>query len=187
MMQKIPLRDLFTIFLRIGGFTFGGGYAMLPLIERELVEERKWLQETEFIDIIAVVQGIPGIIAINSSLFIGYKLRGIRGALTAAAGISLPSIIIISLIAQVLLDLQYNPVITAIFTGIRACVVALIFWAGYKMGKKAIINASSLLYTALMIIGMLVFKIHPIALIILSGLIGVIVNTRSKEFSYDNN
>lgn len=186
-MEKIRLRDLFYIFLRIGGFTFGGGYAMLPLIEKELVEERKWLTEKEFLDIFAVIQGIPGIIAVNSSLFIGYKLRGIPGALTSVMGISLPSIIIITLIAQSLLNLQYNPYVNAIFTGIRAAVVVLIFWAGFKMGKKAIIDYKSIFYTVGMMAGLLFFNIHPIILIGLAGIIGIIHNQVTKEKTYDTN
>jgi chromate transporter len=183
--MKIRLIDLFLIFLRIGGFTFGGGYAMLPLIEKELVEERKLLTDQEFLDIIAVIQGIPGIIAFNSSLFIGYRLRGIIGALTAATGISLPSIVIISLIAKTLLTIQNNPQVISVFTGIRACVVVLIFWAGLRMGKKAIDNSFSLLYTLGMIIGMLFFNIHPIFLIIMAGLIGILIH--GKEMRLKDN
>lgn len=186
-MQKIRLRDLFLIFLRIGGFTFGGGYAMLPLIEKELVEERKWLSGQDFLDIIAVIQGIPGIIAINSSLFIGYKLRGILGALSCVLGISLPPIFIITLIAEFLLNLQHNALIVSLFTGIRACVVVIIFWAGYRMGKKAIISYKSLFYTVGMVIGMMVFKLHPIILIGLAGIIGIFTNTESKELNHDHN
>ncbi|MGM0501012.1 MAG: chromate transporter [Bacillota bacterium] len=174
-MNKIKLQKLFLIFLEIGGFTFGGGYAMLPLLEEELVVERNWLTEEEFLDIFAIVQGIPGIIAINSSLFIGYKLQGIAGALTAVAGISLPSIVIITLITEWLLNLQHNIYITGIFMGIRTAVVILILWAAYKMGSKAIIEAKSLLYTGAMIIGVLYFKLSPIILIAAAGIIGIIL------------
>ncbi len=183
--MKIRLVDLFLIFLRIGGFTFGGGYAMLPLIEKELVEERKLLTDQEFLDIIAVIQGIPGIIAVNSSLFIGYRLRGITGALTAALGISLPSVIIISLIARTLLTIQNNPQVISVFTGIRACVVVLILWAGLRMGKKAIYNPFSLLYTIGMIIGMLYFNVHPIFLIILAGLTGILTSSKKGSVKDD--
>ncbi|WP_018248570.1 chromate transporter [Orenia marismortui] len=173
-MNKIRLKELFSIFLRIGGFTFGGGYAMLPLIEKEFVEDKKLLSEDEFIDIIAIVQGIPGIIAINSSLFIGYKLRGIFGALISALAMSLPSIVIIISIAQLLLNLKDNSVLNSLFTGIRSAVVVLIFWAGYRMGKKAINNYTSILYTFGMLVGVLYFKISPIILIIIAGVIGAI-------------
>lgn len=184
-LKKVRLRELFYIFLRIGGFTFGGGYAMLPLIEKEFVEEREWLKAQEFLDIFAVVQGIPGIIAVNSSLFIGYKLRGIPGALASVLGISLPSIIIISLIVQPFLYLQNNPYVNAIFGGIRACVVMLILWAGFKMGKKAIVDYISVLYTLGMIVGMLVFNIHPIFLIGLAGIIGVLSTGGKTKEVYD--
>lgn len=185
--KKIGLFELFKVFFSIGGFTFGGGYAMLPLIERDLVEKRKLLTDQEFLDILAVVQGIPGIIAINSSLFIGYKLRGIPGALCSVLGVSLPSIIIITLIAQTLLNIRENPLVISIFSGIRACVVVLIFWAGFKMSKKAIINNTSYLYTAGMIIGMLILKVHPIFLIIAAGIIGILTNGKKKELQNDTN
>jgi len=185
-MKKIKLRELFTTFMRIGGFTFGGGYAMIPLIEKELVEEKKLLTEEEFIDIIAVVQGIPGVVAINSSLFIGYKLRGILGALISALGISLPSVLIILSIAQLLLNLQENQWVEALFKGVRSAVVVLIFWAGYKMSKKAIINYTSLIYTFAMILGILVFKFHPILLIGLAGVVGIMTSiNETKEYNDD--
>ena len=180
-MKQIKLSKLFRIFLEIGGFTFGGGYAMLPLLETELVEKQNYLTDEEFLDIFAIVQGIPGIIAINSSLFIGYKLRGVLGALTAVTGISLPSIIIITLITEPLLNLEHNFYITGILMGIRTCVVVLIFWAAYRMGKKAIVNAISILYTLGMIIGILYFNLSPIILIAAAGLLGIIFNQGVKE------
>lgn len=184
--KKIGLIELFLLFLRIGGFTFGGGYAMLPLIEKEMVMDKKLLTEQEFLDIIAVIQGIPGIIAVNSSLFIGYKLRGIPGALFAVTGMSLPSILIISLIAQTLLNIRGNSMVISIFLGIRACVVVLIFWAGFRMSKKAIIDKTSYLYTLGMIVGLMLLKIHPIIMIILAGVIGIITNKPHKELQNDN-
>lgn len=183
-MEDIKLSKLFRIFLEVGGFTFGGGYAMLPILEKELVEKKEWLSDEEFLDIFAIVQGIPGIIAINSSLFIGYKLRGILGALTAVSGISLPSIVIISLITEPLLNLQQNQYVTGIFMGIRVCVVILIFWAGFKMGKKAILRYTSILYTLAMLIGILYFDLSPIILIIAAGIIGLITN-QDKEYNDD--
>ena len=183
-MEDIKYSKLFRIFLEVGGFTFGGGYAMLPLLETELVEKREWLTNEEFLDIFAIVQGIPGIIAINSALFIGYKLKGILGALTAVAGISLPSIVIISLITEPLLNLQHNQHVSGIFMGIRVCVVVLIFWAGFKMGKKAIIEYKSIFYTLGMLIGILSFDLSPIILIAAAGIIGLIT-TRDKEYNND--
>ncbi len=186
-MDKISLSDLFQVFLKIGGFTFGGGYAMLPLIEEEFVERRELIKEEEFIDMIAVIQGIPGIIAINSSLFIGYRLRGIMGALTSALAMSLPSVIIITLIANILLHIHDNQIVLAVFSGIRATVVVLIFWAGYRMSKKAIINRWSLLYTFGMVVGMLVLKVHPIILILSAGIISIILSGELKEGNNDLN
>lgn len=185
--KSICLYELFIIFLRIGGFTFGGGYAMLPLIEKELVEDRQLLSNKEFLDIIAVVQGIPGIIAVNSSLFIGYKLKGIFGALSSVAGITIPSILIITMIAQTLIDIREYEIVISIFSGIRACVVMLIFWAGFKMSRKAIINKTSYLYVIGMIIGMMLFKVHPIFLIALAGIIGILTNKEIEGPLHDIN
>ncbi len=179
-MKKIKLRELFIIFLKIGGFAFGGGYAMLPLIEEELVIDKKLLSEEEFIDILAIIQGIPGVIALNSSLFIGYKLRGLLGALISVLGVILPSILIITAIANILLKVQGNFLVDSVFSGIRSAVAVLIFWAGYKMSKKAITNYTSIFYTLFMIVGIAVFKIHPIILIIITGAIGIITTSISS-------
>ncbi|MFW5999577.1 MAG: chromate transporter [Halanaerobiaceae bacterium] len=173
-MNKKRLRDLFIIFFRIGGFTIGGGYAMLPLIERELVLERGWLSEKEFLDIFAIIQGIPGVIAVNSALYIGYKLEGISGAISAGAGMSLPPVLIIFLVIRLFFQARGLPVFEAFFSGIRSCVVVLIFWAGYRMGKKAVVSGKSIFYTLGMIVGLEVFNLHPIILIIIAGLAGLI-------------
>ncbi|MGM0502875.1 MAG: chromate transporter, partial [Bacillota bacterium] len=111
-------------------------------------------------------------------------LKGILGALTAVTGISLPSIVIISLITEPLLNLQHNQYINGVFMGIRVCVVVLIFWAGFKMGKKAIIEARSILYTLGMLVGVLYFNLSPIVLIAVAGVIGLIIN-RDKEYNHD--
>ncbi|MFW6238410.1 MAG: chromate transporter [Halanaerobiales bacterium] len=179
------LRTLFIIFFRIGGFTIGGGYAMLPLIERELVIERGWLTEEEFLDIFAIIQGIPGVIAVNSSLYIGYKLEGIPGALSAGAGMSLPPVLIIFLIIRLFFQARGLPLFEAFFSGIRASVVVLIFWAGYRMARKALISRRSIFYTLGMIVGLKVFNLHPIILIIMAGVAGLIFAEGKEEKTDD--
>jgi len=113
------LLKLFWIFFKIGAFTFGGGYAMIPLIEREMVEKQKWLSDDEIIDMFAVAESIPGAIAINTSTFIGYKVAGYWGAIVAMFGVALPSFLIITIIAAVFSQFQDLPLVKAAFEGIR--------------------------------------------------------------------
>lgn len=120
--------NLFLTFFKIGSFTFGGGWAMISIIEREVVVRHKWLERTEFLDLLAVAQSLPGILAVNIAVVVGDKLRGLRGSIAAAAGTILPSFLIILLIAMFLTPetITSNPTLTAIFKGIRPVVVALI-------------------------------------------------------------
>lgn len=124
-----PMQRLSTIFfsfLKIGLFTFGGGYAMLPLIEQELIVKRKWIEQREFLDLLTLAQSVPGPIAVNTSVFVGYKVRGLRGAAAALLGSVLPSFIIILVIALFFAGIRHNPVVDAAFKGMRPAVVALI-------------------------------------------------------------
>ena len=127
-MTKSILFQLFSSFFRIGAFTFGGGWAMISLIEREIVDKRKWIDRPEFLDLLAVAQSLPGILAVNISVVVGDKLRGLRGSLAAAGGTILPSFMIILAIAMFLTPetITSSPTLTAIFKGIRPVVVALI-------------------------------------------------------------
>lgn len=129
--------QLFWSFFKIGAFTFGGGYAMIPLIQREVVERKKWLGESEFMDMLAIAQSVPGPIALNTAVFVGNKKRGVRGSLFSSLGIILPSFIIILLIALVFTEFKNNPGVERVFKGIRPAVVALIAAPLWKMGKAA--------------------------------------------------
>lgn len=120
------LRTIFLSFFKIGLFTFGGGYAMLPLIEQELIVKRKWIERKEFLDLLTLAQSVPGPIAVNTSVFVGYKVRGLRGAAAALLGTVLPSFVIILAIAVFFADIRHNPVVDAAFKGMRPAVVALI-------------------------------------------------------------
>ena len=118
--------ELFLVFFKIGAFTFGGGYAMIPLIRNEVVKKKRWLNDNEFMDMLAIAQSIPGPIALNTALFVGNKRLGFKGSLFSAAGIILPSFIIILLIAILFSQFSDNPIVERIFKGIRPAVVALI-------------------------------------------------------------
>ena len=132
--------EAFGIFFKIGAFTIGGGYAMVPLIENEIVTKRKWIAQEDFIDLLAISQSAPGILAVNISIFIGYKLRGIRGSIITALGTILPSFIIILAIALFFHSFKDNPIVERIFKGIRPAVVALIAAPTFTMGRSAKIN-----------------------------------------------
>jgi len=132
--------EAFRTFFRIGMFTLGGGYAMIPIIEAEVVDKHKWVSKEEFLDLIAIAQSCPGVFAINISIFIGYKLCRLRGALATALGTALPSFIIILLIAMFFHRFQDNPVVESIFKGIRPAVVALIAVPTFNLAKSANIS-----------------------------------------------
>lgn len=121
-----PLFTLFWSFFKIGLFTFGGGYAMIPLIRREVIDRRNWIAERDFLDLLTLAQSAPGPISLNTSVFVGYKMRGYAGAAASILGVVVPSFVIILLIVLLFADIRYNPVVDAAFKGMRPAVVALI-------------------------------------------------------------
>lgn len=129
------LGTIFGSFFKIGLFTFGGGYAMIPLIERELITKRKWIEAKDFLDLLTLAQSVPGPIAVNTSVFVGYKVRGLRGAAAALLGTVLPSLVIILVIAAFFADIRHNPVVEAAFKGMRPAVVALILWPVLSLSR----------------------------------------------------
>ena len=141
--------DLFMTFCRIGGLTFGGGYAMLPMLQKEVVESRQWVTEEELLDYYAVGQCTPGIIAVNTATFIGYKQRGILGAISATAGVVFPSLIIIMAIAAFLENFTEILWVQHAFNGIRVAVCVLILSAVMKLWKSSVVNKISVLIVAL--------------------------------------
>jgi len=146
---------LFTTFFKIGAFTFGGGYAMVPLIQREAVENNKWITDEDILEIIAIAESTPGPIAINSATFVGYRTCGVLGAACATFGVVLPSFVVILVIASVLREFQQIKAVQYAFNGIRAGVLALLFkalWAMFKKSPKGwaayVVIAGSFLLTA---------------------------------------
>lgn len=130
------LKELFLVFMKIGAFTIGGGYAMIPLIKNEL-DKRKWIGEDELPDIIALAQSAPGILAVNVSIFAGYKIKGLKGSIAATLGSTLPSFLIILAIAMAFTNFKDNPTVISIFKGIRPVVVALIASPMISMARKS--------------------------------------------------
>lgn len=150
----VSLWSIFAAFAKIGSFTIGGGYTMIPLIRDEMIK-RKWIREEELPDIIALAQSAPGVLAINMSIFVGYKLRGNKGSIVAALGTALPSFLAILLVAMLFSGYQDNPVVIRIFKGIRPVVVSLIAVPMIKMARKNnktwwawLISAASLIMVA---------------------------------------
>lgn len=134
------LFELFLMFFRIGGFTFGGGYAMLPMIQREIVEKKKWATDEEIMNYYAVGQCTPGVIAVNTATFIGYKRRGIPGAIFATLGVVAPSIVIITIIAAFIGNFSHIPAVRHALAGINAAVSVLVLSAVISLSKKGIKN-----------------------------------------------
>lgn len=167
---------LFNIFAKIGAFTLGGGIAMIPLIERELVDKNKWLSNEEFIDIISIAQSAPGLIAVNVSIFVGHRLAGIKGSIVATLGSIMPPFVIILLIASLFTNFGDNETVESIFKGIRPAVVALIAAPVIKMAINNRLNiyTGALAVAVALLIGFM--GVSPIWIILLS-IIGSAVYT----------
>jgi chromate transporter len=167
------LLDLFIAFFKIGAFTFGGGYAMISVIENEVVNKKKWLSDQEFVDMLAMVQSLPGPISINSSVYVGYKQKGVLGAIAAAVGTALPSFIIILLLAIVFTDVNDHPTIEKIFKGIRPAVVALIVAPLIRLAKKTGITYKTVIIPIVAALAVWLGNISPIYIIIGAALGGI--------------
>lgn len=140
--------QLFITFIKIGAFTFGGGYAMVPLIQRETVEKKKWINDDDILEIVAIAESTPGPIAVNSATFVGYKTAGVLGAAAATIGVVLPSFTIIYFISFVIDKFENNTAVKYAFSGIRAGVLALIIKALWTISKKNAQNIISFIITA---------------------------------------
>jgi len=180
------LLRLFFTFFKIGAFTFGGGWAMIPVIEREIVDKNYWLSREDFLDLLAVVQALPGILAVNISVAVGDKIRGTRGSVTAALGTIMPSFLMILAIAIFLTPelIKSNPTINHIFMGIRPAVVALIIAPVLTTGKSARLTLRTVwipVVVALLIWSGMPFVSSPILYIVLGGIGGYIIHTRNAR------
>ncbi|MGH4052704.1 MAG: chromate transporter [Clostridium sp.] len=169
------LTDIFKIFFKIGAFTFGGGFAMIPLIEKEMVENKGWVEKDEITDLFAVSQCIPGAIAINTASLIGYKIAKRKGAIVATVGVVLPSFLIITLIASFFSKFSDLAIVKAAFFGIRSCVVALIAIAAISVSKSAIKDKFCILLILITVFVVEFLNISPVIAIIISIIPGVII------------
>ncbi len=165
--------DLFLTFSRVGGLTFGGGYAMLPILQKEVVEKRKWVTEPEVMDYYAIGQCMPGIIAVNTSLFIGNKVKGALGSIAAGLGVVFPSLVIITIIAAFISNFAYLPAVQHAFAGIRVCVLVLIINAIMKLRKGALVDWITIGICAAVFLLSVFTDLNPIYFIIVAGLAGI--------------
>ena len=170
------LFDLFKTFCRIGGLTFCGGYAMLPMLQKEVVDERKWATNDELLDYYAVGQATPGIIAVNTATFVGYKVKGIWGAFFATLGVVFPSFVIILVIASFLQNFSKYVIVQNAFSGIRVAVGVLILNAIIGLLKKSVVNKiSTVIFIVTCLFG-IVLNISPIYIVIAACIIGILIS-----------
>ncbi len=172
--------ESFKTFFKIGIFTLGGGYAMIPLIEEEVVNRHQWISKEEMLDLIAIAQSCPGVFAINIAIFIGYKLNKVRGALATSIGTALPSFLIILLIAIFFHQFEDNKIVAALFRGIRPAVVALIAVPTFNLAKRAELNKYTIWIPVLSAIAIWLLGVSPIWIIIIAGIGGYIYGRITK-------
>lgn len=176
--KKKDLQIIFQLtatFFKIGLFTFGGGYAMLPLLQREIVDDKGWASERQLLDYYAIGQSTPGIIAVNTASFVGYFQGGIVGAVSATLGLVLPSIVIILLIASILGRFGEAPLLQHAFGGIRIAVAALVCLSIYRLGKAGIADRLALIWAVLSFAAIAFFEISPLWVVLASALAGNLV------------
>ena len=175
------LLDLFCSFFRIGAFTFGGGYAMLPMLQREIVEKKGWASEEDLLDYFAVGQCTPGVIAVNTATFVGYKKKGIPGGIMATLGVVAPSLVIITVIAAVLSNFAHIPAVRNAFAGIRVAVCVLILNSVSKLLKKSVVDKITAgVYIAVALGAILLKNVNPVLFVVLAGLLGIAVRVWLK-------
>ena len=167
------LWKLFAAFARIGALTFGGGYAMIPMLEREVVNRHHWATEEELMDYYAVGQCTPGVIAVNVATFVGYKIAGNLGGVIATLGVVTPSLLIILLIASVLQNFADVPAVKSAFAGIRVCVSVLIFNAVLKLWKKAVVDKAALVLFLLVFLLSLFTDLSPVVFVVVCAAAGI--------------
>ena len=172
------LLDLFLTFAKVGVMTFGGGYAMLPILQREVVENKGWATEEELMDYFAIGQCTPGIIAVNTATFIGQKYKGTLGAVFTTIGVVFPSVVIISLLATVIETFSHLLWVQNAFGGIRICVCVLITNAVVKLYKKAVVDKLTLAIFLVVMLGSCILNISPVVFVVLAAFAGVFLQSK---------
>jgi len=169
------LLSLYWSFLKVGLFTIGGGYAMIPLMEAEVITVHNWLSASEFLDIIAVAEMTPGPISINAATFIGYTMAGVAGSLIASLGVITPSLVLLLLLSRVLIDVIQNPGAQNFINGLRSALVALILLASFTLGQTAIIDLPTALIFGALLIASLLHQLNPLYFIAAGAVLGLLL------------
>ena len=175
--QTVPLRELFAAFAKVGVMTFGGGYAMLPILQREIVERRHWATEDELMDFFALSQCTPGAIAVNTATFIGQKQRGAAGGAAATLGVVFPSLVILSALAGLIAQISRWTWVQNAFAGIQVCVCVLIFNAVCRLAQKALVDRRTVLLFAVVLVGGLFTCLSPVWFIVGAALAGILLKS----------
>ena len=172
--RKSLLFSLFAVFFKIGAFTWGGGYVMLPLIRNEVIQKRKWMSTEEFIDGIAIAQSAPGAVAVNAAVYVGNRMAGLAGAATAVFGAVLPSYIAIVIVATLFLKFQELTAVQNFFKGASPAVLALIVSAIIDFGRQALKKYRDIIISLGLMFLLIYFHIHPILVIVIAGTLGLL-------------
>ncbi|MBQ3054105.1 MAG: chromate transporter [Clostridia bacterium] len=175
------LFDLFFTFAKVGVMTFGGGYAMLPILQREVVDNKKWATEEELVDYFAIGQCTPGVIAVNTATFVGNSKKGVLGGIVATLGVVFPSLIIISLLAGVIEAFSHLEIVQHAFGGVRICVCVLIINAVVKLFKKSVLDVKTLIIFILITLGSTFTPLSPIIFILLSAICGIALTIKGGK------
>ena len=168
------LIKLYFVFLKIGTFSFGGGYAMLPFMQREIVENNYWISMSQFSDIIGISQMTPGPVAINSATFVGYKVGGVSGSIVATLGVITTSFILVTIINKILDKFKESITVKAILAGMRPILIALIIYAFIDLAKESYVDLKSIIITIIIGIILVSKKVHPILVIVIAAILGLI-------------
>ena len=180
--EKIKLIiEIYVSFLKLGSVGFGGGYSMIPLIEREAVEEKKWVDKEKIVDIFAIAESLPGATALNSSAFVGYSVADVPGALAALIGNMTPAVIIVLTISALFMQYSNYPQVKSAFRGIYPVIVGLIAYAGFKIGKTAIKDLTGIIIAFVAFVLAIFFHVEPIPLIIAGAVTGILIHHFRKD------
>ena len=169
------LWELFLTFAKIGVMTFGGGMAMLPILEREIVQNKKWATEEELVEYVAIGQCTPGIIAVNTATFVGQKKKGVLGGIAATLGVVFPSLIIITVLAGLITNFAHLAWVQNAFAGIQVCVCVLILNAVLKLLKKSVVDKRTAVIFALVLLGSMLLSVSPVWFVLLAALSGIVL------------
>ena len=180
------MTELFLTFAKIGVMTFGGGVAMLPMLQREIVDKHHWASEEEMLDYYAIGQCTPGIIAVNCATFIGYKQKKTAGAVAATFGVVFPSLVIILLLAGLITNYSGIPAVNSAFAGIRVCVCVLVLNAVVKLAKKSVIDAPTAAIMIVTAVCSLLLQLSPIFYVLVSAAVGILLKSFGGKHTEEN-